>query len=936
MDEDMTRRDLLAAAGAMGLAVLPILWRWFTREEVKEWLHATRDFGLMIVPLVFGGVFVTGFIGGSMSEKAVAGLVGGQLHRLELRGLLRRNDLVLDADGDPDRRDADAPGHGPGAGAVAPAGRPGPVARTVAAPAAARPAAGSQASHHDVCPPFHLLDEDGNVIDPVKGKNADKPYSPKQTCGKCHDYDKITQGYHFQQGRGEKPTADQAARCLWVSTPGNYGGTWCSPAPPYLYLSPKRNATARTMDMTSFTFITMGCGKCHPGGGSAEYDRSGKRYDRWMSDPNHGLKPGGENGLDGDYYKARWSETGVLEADCLLCHMPEYDHKLRGRQVVSLNFRWAPTAGAGFAKVTGTIKGGGAVKVEYDKGLFDPDGRIEPHIVREPRNEACLSCHAKPGWKKRGANFRARTDVHLRAGLRCVDCHPAGSQATDERIRGKERHEIAKGDDPGGHVRDDLDNTMRTCADCHDTGHLGAPIAKHGWLPPLHLDNIACQTCHIPERAVKAAQVQAGDVFNPGAKIPTKGKHLWTFYGPDGAYWNHYGDLEMMGYDDKPTDAYRPTLTRYKGRIYPVNRVHTAWPAIEIEGKPGLMQPKMGDIYKMWTAHRKDPSRYAQLSRITDDSGDGVPEVNRPAEIDALIAAVTGMLKATGYPMKGKRVLWVMDDRAYSSGREFRLLGKHLWEASPYGNTHTYNHDVYPAHAAMGANGCTDCHRPDSPFFFARVVKHRFDSEAKPVTEPQYRLLGLSGLWAKVGAWRETFLKPILYGLLVVVACSLLALFGQRLLVWALGEPARWLRALPWVLAVAGVVGALILTRQPDLMAYMLPRRFWLDANHFIIAVFALVIGLIALFSEVRARGRRSGGVPRLACSATAAGLVIALFLAAVSGGLMLVKIEGLSALTRASYSVFDLSLVMVLAGTALAVLKQAARSQHVENRGGK
>jgi hypothetical protein len=27
------------------------------------------------------------------------------------------------------------------------------------------------------------------------------PYSPKKTCGACHDYDQITKGYHFQQGR---------------------------------------------------------------------------------------------------------------------------------------------------------------------------------------------------------------------------------------------------------------------------------------------------------------------------------------------------------------------------------------------------------------------------------------------------------------------------------------------------------------------------------------------------------------------------------------------------------------------------------------------------------------------------------------------------------------------------------------------------------------
>jgi hypothetical protein len=45
-----------------------------------------------------------------------------------------------------------------------------------------------------VCPPFHLKDEGGNIIDPAHNINADKPYSPKQTCGTkdCHDYKKST------------------------------------------------------------------------------------------------------------------------------------------------------------------------------------------------------------------------------------------------------------------------------------------------------------------------------------------------------------------------------------------------------------------------------------------------------------------------------------------------------------------------------------------------------------------------------------------------------------------------------------------------------------------------------------------------------------------------------------------------------------------------
>jgi hypothetical protein len=50
------------------------------------------------------------------------------------------------------------------------------------------------------CPPFHIKTEDGKIINPITGENADQPYSTRQTCGACHNYDQITKGYHFQQG----------------------------------------------------------------------------------------------------------------------------------------------------------------------------------------------------------------------------------------------------------------------------------------------------------------------------------------------------------------------------------------------------------------------------------------------------------------------------------------------------------------------------------------------------------------------------------------------------------------------------------------------------------------------------------------------------------------------------------------------------------------
>ena len=50
------------------------------------------------------------------------------------------------------------------------------------------------------CPPFYLLTDRGEIINPLTGENADQPYSTRQTCNACHDYNTITKGYHFQMG----------------------------------------------------------------------------------------------------------------------------------------------------------------------------------------------------------------------------------------------------------------------------------------------------------------------------------------------------------------------------------------------------------------------------------------------------------------------------------------------------------------------------------------------------------------------------------------------------------------------------------------------------------------------------------------------------------------------------------------------------------------
>ena len=79
-----------------------------------------------------------------------------------------------------------------------------------------------------VCPPFFIRDANGVIINPAKNQHANKPYSPKQTCGLtgCHNYEKITKGYHFQQGKDEEANEELKNLYHWVLSPGQYGGRW--------------------------------------------------------------------------------------------------------------------------------------------------------------------------------------------------------------------------------------------------------------------------------------------------------------------------------------------------------------------------------------------------------------------------------------------------------------------------------------------------------------------------------------------------------------------------------------------------------------------------------------------------------------------------------------------------------------------------------------
>ena len=541
-------------------------------------------------------------------------------------------------------------------------------------------------------------------------------------------------------------------------------------------MAKKRNSSARQIDLTSFTFV-QSCGSCHPGSGPAEYDRKGNRYDVFAANPDNNITSDGDNNFDGDYFKAKWAESGVLEADCLMCHMPGYDYQTRQKQIQTLNFRWAATAGAGFAVINGSVSTGEKPGITYTIKAFLPDGKVALSMVREIPSENCLHCHREPDWKKKGAAYNHRTDVHLRAGLKCVDCHVTGRKARDSRINSREMHQIGKGDDPTGLVRNDLDNTMRTCEDCHIKGEFRAKIAIHRGLPPIHLEKIACLTCHVPQRQVKAALLQDSTVYNAAPRIPAAGKRVWTFYGPDMKPWNLYGESSTFTAERQPLFLFEPVRAWYKGKIYPMNRIEAIWIAMVDQKGNVTGQPYMQDLATLWADHKKDPAKnWPGLAVIQDDNGDGSPEVNRREEILALLGAVRAFLVNAGEPLADREVVLVSGSQYTADGITWRNLNfrPEPWQYTPYSSTFKLSHDIMPARSALGAGGCTDCHRTKAGFWNNQVMASPFNGDSAQtswITNAQ--LLGLSAIGVTMGAWRHEILEPVLfYGILA--ACTLL------------------------------------------------------------------------------------------------------------------------------------------------------------------
>jgi hypothetical protein len=532
--------------------------------------------------------------------------------------------------------------------------------------------------------PPSVVGEDGKPQEPKAN-----PYSPAQTCGKCHDYDTISEGWHFNADAGAVP-------------PGRPGEPWILTDPatrtqiPLSYRGWAGTFKPADLGLSDFEFVTN-FSRHFPGGGPGEPDKIKS------TDPQMG----------------RMNITGKLEIDCLICHQNtgSYDHEARFNALRAQNFRWAPTIAAGLG-VFASFKSAGSIAdawrpgrpapstlpaIKYDRARFDTENNVLFQVSRRPSVNTCYYCHTSQS-ELGDARWHSDLDVHLKAGLLCVDCHRNGLDhaivrgyegevrdrvISDSMIKSRagllRRDDAAISDEDARKLaRQQLQSEAGmietlTCRGCHTVGRLGSPRLVHKGLPPIHFQKLSCTACHSgPLPKSEPEVVHTSMAHKLGLPAPERGKNT------------------------APVILEPVFLRGADGKIAPFKMV---WPSYWARLNGTNLTPML-------------PAEAGKTVALPQPSGDEAARdpYNTKSLTDAQIQQALASFPAE--PSKGEPVF-------IAAGKMYRVENGVLHSsesaaAKPY--AWALAHDVRPASQALGARGCADCHASDAPMYFAAVA----------------------------------------------------------------------------------------------------------------------------------------------------------------------------------------------------------------------
>ncbi len=576
---------------------------------------------------------------------------------------------------------------------------------------------------------IELYDAANNRINPQA--EFPMPYSPERTCGRCHEFDTISHGWHFNAVDPQANHGRPGQPWIW-SDPGT--GTHL----PLSYRDWDGTHNPDALGLTRWQ-VAAKLGGFLPGGGpgSSESLANEDAQDRIAKQ------------ADPEIATDRSSVTGPLPIDCLLCHRNEgsgYSPFEWTAQIEDENFAYAPTVALGLAQVVGTVArlkdfdptaadaASKLPKLTYNQTKFRSDGKVFIDLVRKPQSNSCYYCHTNiTADSVKSTRWAHDEDVHLRAGFACADCHRNGLDHHTVRGFDHERH-------PAGSIGASL-----SCQGCHlgssDTdgdslaqaGRLGAPLPEHRGLPPIHFQKLTCTACHsgppiqqeVPRLINSIAHLLGGHVKRTGDEMP-------GIVGPVNLPVNyaieHSNEQHELTYT--PHRLFWPSFWGTiddKGKATPLNPEL----AYELVRRP-LRAKRTGDFTEELADVSLDLSQRRELlgeerARVkeedrTEDEKSKVAAAERVARQQQVDERLMAALVAIEEKFPDKQAVYITGGTGWIRyGDKLKMLqGDELTSgAAPY--AWPMAHNVRPARQALGAKGCTECHSDGSSFFSAEV-----------------------------------------------------------------------------------------------------------------------------------------------------------------------------------------------------------------------
>lgn len=598
-----------------------------------------------------------------------------------------------------------------------------------------------------------LYDVDNRRITP----ESTRPYSPLHTCGRCHDHEAISHGWHFNAFSDTVPSGRSSEPWIWTD---ERTGTQL----PLSYRKHPQMYDPRELGISAWD-MTVKFGDRIPGGGFAVASAPAETTD------------------EGAAASDRWRISGVLENDCMVCHATSggYDMTARREQIQLQNHAWAATAAIHLGAVTGRAdrlpdqfdpadaeQASKLPQVQYDARRFDPAGKVFVDLVRKPDNNACYQCHSQQDLSTaRSLQWQHDQDVHLRAGMSCVDCHRNGID--HHTVRGFEGEVHPSGQSVatlscvGCHVAGDVDAAelagAESLAVSARPGRFGAPLPAHAGIPPVHFDILSCTSCHAgPPPQSEPGAIMTSLAHALGTATHRKADQLPLLRSP-----------VFMPLSSEPAEA----GAEEQGEHVPRAKLHphrVMWPAFwgQLDGEQ--IVPLHPESVYSWTR------RALRVRR------DFVEEVSAQGE-ETFKQKVLQALAAIGEQVAGTPV-YVSAGKIYRADESNdQLLSEPLDQqamvAWPLG------HDVRPANWALGAKGCIECHQPDAPLFTGTVVAAGPAPDDSPIQVTMAELQGIDA--DRQLAWNQLFARRDLFKLILSASVMITGLMLLAILVrwWA-------------------------------------------------------------------------------------------------------------------------------------------------------